>query len=398
MRDQMQSPSAIPALLLAAALLTGDGCQRGRAEPPPSGPEQMVLGTENIAIAGQGTVTTGPVISGSLQPALEATVRAQVSGSVLSTSADVGQTVTRGQLLGRIDATALQDAAQSARAAVASARVQYDLAQRNQQRSQTLLGAGAIAPRDYEAAQQGVSSARAALQAVQAQLATAEKNLANTRITAPFAGIVSQRSVSAGDVVQPGTALFTVVDPSSMRLEAAVPSDQLAQVRVGTRVQFSVTGYPGREFTGTVTRVSPAVDPATRQVQILVTVPNPGRQLVAGLFADGRVASRTERGIVVPQSAVDTRYQRPTVARIRNGKAERVDVELGASDDATETVAVVSGVSVGDTLLLGAARGISPGTPVRVQPPPSDVSASRGAPAAGGAATGATGAAPGPRR
>lgn len=371
-RDRTTRRRLAAGALAAGALLAAGACRRA-APPPTAGPQQMVVGTENITIAGAGTVTSGPAISGSLDPALAATVRAQVAGPVLSTDADIGQHVARGQLLARIDATALQEGYQSARAGVASARVQFDLAQRNLQRSQTLLGAGAIAPRDLETAQQGVASARAALDAAQAQLAVAQKNLANTRITAPFTGIVSQKSVNPGDVVQPGAPLFTVVDPSSMRLAASVPSDQLAQLRLGTHVTFSVTGYPGRAFTGTVTRVSPAVDPATRQVPILVTVPNPGRQLVAGLFADGRIASEAQHGIVVPLGAVDTRYQRPAVVKLHQGKVERVDVQLGMRDEAAETVQIVSGVSAGDTLLVGAAQGITPGTPVRVQPPPSDV-------------------------
>jgi len=379
MRDHMTRVRAlVVATMTGIGALALAGCRRGQAAAANAAPQQMVVGTENIAIARAGTVTTGPVISGSLQPGLEATIRAQVSGSVLSTVSDVGQRVATGQLLGRIDPTALEQAYLSARSGVASAQVQYDLAQRNQQRNQTLLAAGAIAPRDYEASQQSVASANAALQAARAQLAAARKNLNNTRITAPFSGIVSMRSVSAGDVVQPGSPLFTVVDPSSMRLEASVPSDQLATVRVGSAVSFSVTGYPGREFSGRVTRVSPAVDPATRQVQVIINVPNPGHALIAGLFADGRVDSESRHGIVVPASAVDTRYQRPAVERVHGGKVERVEVQLGMRDQGAETVEIVSGVSAGDTLLVGAAQGITPGTPIRVQAPPSDAATQSG--------------------
>lgn len=332
----------------------------------------MVIGTENVVIATSGMVTSGPAISGTLTPALEATVRALVAGSVISTRADVGQSVAHGQLLGLIDASAISDAVLSARSGVTSAQNAFDLASRDLQRNKTLLAAGAIAQRDYEAAERTSTGARASLETARAQLAAAEKNLANTRIVAPFAGVVSQKSVGPGDVVQPGTVLFTVVDPSSMRLDAAVAADQLADVHVGTDVTFSVNGYPGREFHGRVARVSPAVDPATRQVGITVTIPNAGHTLVAGLYADGRLASRTQQGIVVPLSAVDVRMQRPAVVRVRNGRVERADVALGMRDERAETVQVTSGVSVGDTLLVAAAQGITPGTPVRVQPPPSD--------------------------
>ena len=94
---------------------------------------------------------------------------------------------------------------------------------------------------------------------------------------APFDGIVSERAVSAGDVVQPGSPLFTVVDPSSMRLEAAVPADALTAVAVGTPVEFTVSGLPGRTFRGRVERVNPVADPATRQVRVYVGIPNAAR-------------------------------------------------------------------------------------------------------------------------
>lgn len=371
-------------LALTAVVLT-QGCKNKTANAADPVAQQLVVGTENIAIAHEGSVTNGPAISGSLVPELNATVRAQVAGSVLSTSADLGQTVTKGQTLARIDAGGLQDAYLSARAGVASAQSSYEIAARDLQRSQTLLGAGAIALRDLEASQRSTASARAALEDGKSRLALAQKNFENTRITAPFTGVVSQRSVGAGDVVQPGSALFTVVEPSSMRLEASVPSDQLSMVRVGTDVAFSVTGYPSREFHGKVTRVSPSVDPATRQVQIIVSIPNLGHTLVGGLYADGRISSATQHGIVVPNAAIDTRMQRPAVLKVHNGKVERIDVTLGMRDPNAETVAIASGVNAGDTLLVAAAQGITPGTPIRVEGSPSDrgVSGQGGAPASG---------------
>mgnify|MGYP001551353505 CR=1 FL=1 len=362
----------IPLALATVTLATG--CNRKTAEAADTA-QQLVVGTENVTIARHGSVTNGPAISGSLDAELNATVRAQVAGSIVSTAADVGQTVRKGQTLGRIDASGLQDAYLSAKSALSSAEATSAVAQRNLQRSQTLLQAGAIAQRDLETAQTQASSAQAALEDAKSRLATAQKNFDNTRITAPFDGIVSQKSVSPGDVVQPGGALFTVVDPSTMRLVAAVPSDQLSMLRVGTDVTFTVTGYMGQDFHGKVTRVSPSVDPTTRQVQIIVSIPNRSHTLITGLYADGRISSRTQEGIVVPLSAVDTRMQRPAVVKIHDGKVTRADVTLGMRDPTSETVLITNGVAIGDTLLIAAAQGITPGTPVRVQAPPSDPSA-----------------------
>jgi RND family efflux transporter MFP subunit len=160
-----------------------------------------------------------------------------------------------------------------------------------------------------------------------------------------------------------------VVDPSSMRLEASVPADQLSMVRVGVPVSFTITGYPDRQFLGRVTRINPTADPATRQVRIYVSIPNSGRTLVGGLFANGRIAATAHNGIAAPISAVDMRGTTPTVVRIKNGKADRVQVQLGIRDEGSERIEILSGVQSGDTLLLGAAQGITPGTPVRVSNP-----------------------------
>lgn len=357
-------------LLVAAA-----GCRNRAESAQVATPSAVVVGPENVAVVKQEEITNGPTISGSLQPALEATIRAEVSGPVLEAYVDVGQRVTKGQPLMRIDDSAIREQVLSARSAVTTAQNNLDLAEHNLQRSRTLLQAGAIAQRDLETSQNTAVAARAQVENARAVLANAEKQLGYTRVDAPFTGAISARQASPGDVVSPGSALITVVDPASMRLEASVPSDQLIAVRLGMPVDFVVRGYPSRTFTGRVTRISPAADPATRQVPIVATVPNAGNALVAGLFADGRVQSERHVANVVPVSAINEQGVRPTVMRLRGGRTERVQVTLGIRDQATERVAVTSGVTPGDTVLTGSAAGLTVGTPVRISAPPTDVNA-----------------------
>jgi hypothetical protein len=104
-------------------------------------------------------------------------------------------------------------------------------------------------------------------------------------------------------------------------------------------------------------------------VKILASIPNAGNTLVGGLYAEGRVSSESHTAPMIPIAAVDERGLRPTVVRLRNGKVEKVEVGLGIRDQAAETVEITSGLAPGDTVLLGAARGISPGTPVKVSSP-----------------------------
>ena len=357
-------------LLLVSGLAFVVACGGGSAaESDSATAEATVVGAENIAIVTSGTLESGPTISGALAPEAEASVRAQVGGSVLQTLVDAGQAVRRGQTLARIEAGGLQDAFLSARAGVTSASNSADVARRELERAQKLLAAGAIAEREMEQARRNSIAASAALADARARLAAAQKQVGNTVVTAPINGVVSERAVSAGDVVQPGAAMYTVVDPRSMRLEGAVPAEQLSQVRLGAPVTFTVNGYPGRSFTGRVSRINPTADPATRQVRILISIPNAEGRLVGGLFATGRVASQSRTGMLVPANAIDSRTATPSVFRIKGGKVERVMVQIGLRDESSERVEVASGVAVGDTVLLGAAQGITPGTPVTVSTP-----------------------------
>ena len=116
-------------------------------------------------------------------------------------------------------------------------------------------------------------------------------------------------------------------------------------------------------------RVNPVADPATRQVRVFISIPNAEGKLVGGLFANGRLASESRTGLVAPITAVDSRSNIAAVFRIKAGKVERVPVQLGLKDEGSEKIEIISGVQAGDTLLLGAAQGITPGTIVKVSAP-----------------------------
>ena len=201
-------------------------------------PAAMRLAADNVATATVVELTSGPAVSGQLTPAREATVRAQVGGSILSLTVDKGQVVSAGQVLAKISARDLDDAMASAEATVKSAETALTVAQAEQQRTQSLVKGGALASRDLEQANNMVSNAQAAVAAAKARQRAVWQALDDTTVKAPFAGVVSDRPAHQGDVVTPGTALVTIIDPSSMRLEASVPADQIGVVKPGANVPF----------------------------------------------------------------------------------------------------------------------------------------------------------------
>jgi membrane fusion protein (multidrug efflux system) len=352
-------------ILAALALLSASCNQSVEGEGTAPAPIAVQIGAENVVSVESGTIVVGPIISGELTPTREATVRAELGGAILEVAVEEAQAVSRGALLARIETRTLEDARQSAASSVRSAENQLAVSRRETERTERLVEAGALAARELDIARNTVAGAEAALADARARLASAERSLGDTVIRAPFAGIVASRTVHTGDIVTPGAEMFRIIDPSSMRLEASVPSEDLSVLRVGAAVDFTVRGYD-RSFSGRIERIAPQADPTTRQVPIYVAIPNVGGRLVAGLFAEGRVVSASAKGLIVPLNAVNTSEAEPWVLRVRNGATERVAVELGLRDPRREQVQVASGLDAGDTLLRGAAQGISPGTPVKV--------------------------------
>jgi RND family efflux transporter MFP subunit len=358
--------SACLAAIAGFALVTA-GCSgtESAAAENPTAASVVQLAPENVTTAKIGEMAAGPTVSGQLTAAREATVRAQVGGSVVALPVDRGQAVQAGTLIAKIASRDLEASFESSKAAVTSAETALAVARTEHQRTEALVKGGALAARDLEQTRNAVSIAEAQLAAAKARQMSVWQQIDDTSVKAPFAGIVSARPASLGDVVAPGTELVTIIDPSSLRLEALVPSDQIQQVRPGAPVHVSIRGVDGA-VVGKVDRLSPSADPVTRQVSIFVSVPNQNGKLIAGLFADGRVHTATRQGVVVPLAAVDETGAVPVVTRVKDGKAERVTVELGIRQLDIEQVEVTKGVARGDVLIVGSAKGVAPGTPVNV--------------------------------
>lgn len=357
-------------VLVLLALGGLSGCERGSPEARrPQEQAVVVLGPEDVVRVASRVLESGPVLSGTLQARRAATMRAEVQGSVLEMAVEQGQRVKKGQLLARIEDTSLQDQLLAARTTVRVARAALQVARAEEERSRELANAGVITRRELEQAELSRFNVQARLSEAEARLALARQQVGRTRLLSPFAGVVSERHASAGDIVQPGTALYTVVDPTSLRLEASVPAAQLGTLEPGVEVDFNVGGYGDRGFEGRIERINPAVDPGTGQVRLYITLPNTGQTLLTGLFAEGRVAALRHEAPAVPVSAVDIRAEPPTVLRVKDGQVERVPVTLGMTDELARLVELRSGVRPGDVLLRASAGNVSEGTPVEVRLP-----------------------------
>jgi membrane fusion protein, multidrug efflux system len=353
--------------LIVIALALAAGCKKPVEQAPQTEAPPIRLAPEDVVTIQRGELETGPRISGTLQAAARSVVRAETPGSVVAIGPELGQPVKKGDLLARIEAKALGDMSTSAQSGVTAAEAQLDLAKREVQRTEALVKGGALAQRELDRAQSQVTAAQAQVIQARAQLASSKSQLGDATVRAPIAGVVARRGVGVGDVVSPGSELYEVIDPTTMRLDASISSDDLASIATGKAVDFEVRGYPGQRFAGTIARIAPAADPVTRQIQVLVDIPNPGGKLIAGLYAEGRVSVDKREALIAPMSAIDATGDQPSVLRVRNGVVERTIVAIGVRDERGEVVEITSGVAAGEVLLLArATKNVAVGAKVEL--------------------------------
>lgn len=311
----------------------------------------LLLVNADLLTTAEGELSQGPLVSGSLQPERRADLRAEVSGIVLQVLKDNGDEVKKGELLLRLDPTSIRAQLLSAQEAERAAGVALAQAESQLKRWRSMSDKGLVAVETLEGAEVKRNQALADVASAKARAAEARQQLEKTEVRAPFDGIVSGRLTSAGDTAQVGKELIKVVDPASMRFEGFISADEVGRVKSGSTVGFRVNGYPGESFAGVVLRVNPIANEATRQVQVLVSVPDTQVQLVAGLYAEGRIQVQSRAVVMLPESAVVREGDDNFVWRVQGGALKRVPVTLGEQDSRYGSYEVLSGVGTGEQIL-----------------------------------------------
>lgn len=349
--------NTILAVALLFALTACGGEAPTDAKPKPAAPLQLVA--EDVLVLDTQSLAQGPVVSGSLQPELRADLRAEVAGVVLEVLKDNGDSVAKGDLLIRLDPTAIRDKLLSAQEAERAAAVAMEQSERQLKRMQSMAGQGLVATEALENAEAKRNQAQSDLASARARVVEARQQLEKTEVRAPFDGVVGARVVSAGDTAQIGKELLTVLDVATMRFEGHIAADQVGRVQPGAAVGFRVNGYPDRRFDGQVQRVNPVADAATRQVQVLVSLPKTDVTWVAGLYAEGRIDVASRPALLVPESAVVNEGDTHSVWQVQDGVLHKVAIQLGERDERLGRYEVLSGLSTGAQVLrhpLGAMK------------------------------------------
>jgi membrane fusion protein, multidrug efflux system len=360
-------------VLVAAGSLLLAGCNRpadARAGAKDPGP--LLVGPEDVLVLRPGTLVSGPLVTGTLQPERRADLRAEVSAIVTAVQKENGDAVRKGDLLVRLDDTAIRDAMLSAQEAERAARQAYEQAERQLQRLTTLRASGMASAQQLEDAEVRRNTTQSDYASARARNVQARQQLQRTEVRAPFDGIVTDRKLSVGDTAQVGKELLKVMDPRTLRLEGLVSSDAIQSVQRGQTVTFRVNGFGDREFTGAVRLVSPAANPTTRQVEVLVDV-HEALPRMAGLYAQGRIATDTASALTLAPGSLVRVGDSAWAWRIADRKLQKVPVVLGDRDPRTGEYVVRSGLAAGDRLLRSPLATLKDGQ--AVQEPASGIAA-----------------------
>ena len=276
-------------------------------------------------------------------------LRPDAEGRISELLFQEGQYVAKGAPLIRIDDAMLRAQAERARA-------ERDLARQQLDRVRRLREQNASAPADLERAE-------AANRAAAASLALLELQIARSVVRAPFAGVVGQRFVSAGDWVNTGTRLLTLQTVDPQRAVIEVPERHAVRLKRGQWVDFTVAAEPERLFRAQVDFIDPVVQTTSRSIVVKARTPNPDRVLRPGMFIEARLATAV-RGdaVVVPEDAVQPLRTANVVWAVKDGKASRRVVTLGARS--AGIVEVVSGVEPGELVVVGGLERMAEGMPI----------------------------------
>lgn len=306
------------------------------------------------------------LLVGTLLPAQEARLAAEVEGRIEKTYVEVGDLVKAGQDLAQIDMASYQGMVNLHTANLNKAEVRAANETNNLQRLEKLRASGAVSSTAYDEAVALQKAALAEVAAAKAQLGAASTSLKRSALKAPFDGSISARLVTEGDFARVGTVMFHIVDDSVLRFRGEIPERDAERVKAGQPVRVRVDAWPGKTFDGKLTWVNPAVNPETRSVGIEARVENGERALKAHLFARGEIITDSAaETLVVPADAVVSFVGVDKVYVMAGGKAEPREVQLG--ERRGEEQSVLSGLKEGEPVIVGGASKVQPGSAVSVR-------------------------------
>lgn len=320
--------------------------------------------TVNVTHAKKGKLTNSIVLPGSLTGYTEAVIYARSNGYLRAWYKNIGDQVKKGELLAVIDAPEQTQELAQAKAMREQVNARLALAKLTQERWENLRLHDSVPQQELEEKRSAYQQAQADLAVIDANISRLQQLESFRQITAPFAGVITRRSVDVGELVAPGSKeLFALTQQDKLRLAIWVPQVYAAGIKPEQEVSVSVR-ESAASYHGKVTHISGSIDPVTRSRQVEVVLDNHDGKLVSGAYAEAKLElARGLPAMIVPPSVLVIGKDAPYVVLVDgDGKVAFRTVKLGR--DLGKTLEIVSGVSPLDTLVVSPSELLEPGDQV----------------------------------
>ena len=313
------------------------------------------------------------VLPGNVQPYITAPIYARTNGYLRKWYTDIGAKVKKGQLLAEIETPELDAQLQQARADVATAEANLQLAKTTAERYQGLLKTNSVAKQDTDNALGAYSADQAIVASNRANVKRLEELQSYERVYAPFNGVITARNTDFGALINagsgggPGTELFHIAQPNVLRVYTSVPEAYAPAAKVGMLADVTFAEYPGKTFIGKLVRTADAIDAATRTLLVEIDVNNPTGELFSGAYAQVHMKLPNQAtSFIVPVSTLLFRAEGLRVAVVENGKVNLVAVTLGR--DFGNTTEVIAELKGDEAVIMNPPDSVVSGEQVRVVP------------------------------
>jgi multidrug efflux pump subunit AcrA (membrane-fusion protein) len=406
MKKRLQGFALLLSLVLALSACTGQQEQAETTEKAKPTPVQ-------VDTVRKGSVSKEAGITGKLSPSQEVALTPKVSGKIVAINVELGQYVKQGQVLFSLDKTDLQNAVQQSEAAyqLALANLKQSStssdqgletaknslrqaeqaladARINEQRMTELFNQGAISAQQLEQARTALTNAETAyenakqtLQASQQKapiavseasvaqakvnLANAREQLANATVTSPISGYVSAVKGAVGEMASPQAPVVTIVDTDPLLVKANLAEQEITGVKVGTKVKVEISALK-KEVEGTVTAVSPVMDPALKAYPIEISLANTGNELKADMVVSVKLANQqAKQSLVIPRKAAFDENGKRYVYKLDGNVAKKVEVVTG--EESSDLIEIKQGLAEGDTVVVRGQTLLKDGASVEIQ-------------------------------
>lgn len=345
-------------IALAMSMALGTACGKDAAE------EEKTARSVEVMTAGEGEIASQFAYTGKAAAYRQVSIVPTVPGKVTDFNFDVGDEVSQGAVLFTVDTTDLNNSLRGAEAGYNVAKLARDNAKNTYDNNKLLFDEEIISKAEFDQIKYAYEAAEAQLASTQVQLDTLRKSIGDCTVTSPLTGVVTQRTVEIGGFASAASPAYVVMDLSRIKVEVGVSEQVLNTIKIGDKVDVTMTAVSELPLEGVVSTVSPAAG-QTGMYTVKIELDNAKGLIKSGMMAEVNfTAEKAEDTIVLPRNAVITKEDETYVYVVEKGVAKKVHVELGI--EAADTIEIKKGLKKGDDVVTKGQTYISDGEEVNV--------------------------------